>query len=349
MFYKLKNAFNVYCLKKCKNPVLLLGTPYFNNAGDNAQTVCIEKWIKENFASNKLFSFEQLFLTMNDYHYLKKIAKAIRKDVLVFVQSGYMSNVYQKDELFNRQLVSTFKSNRIVFLPKTISYSNDKDLVLTASFFNKHPSLVFVARDFVSERIAKSFFVNSTVLSNPDFVTSLIGNYHLPPKKKEGILLCLRNDKESAIDGETRKKLKSELEKIASVTLFDTTTHIDMDIVRKNRSKYVKSIIEKFSEYQLIITDRYHGTIFSLISNTHVIIISTSDHKLEGGIKWFPQHFSRIYSFINLNNACQNDNKSLLIDRVSDSAKKMISDSYEPLDNYMNKTYFTTLKKRIGL
>ncbi|WP_082026255.1 polysaccharide pyruvyl transferase family protein [Prevotella pectinovora] len=45
------------------------------------------------------------------------------------------------------------------------------------------------------------------------------------------------------------------------------------------------AILQQFAKYQVVITDRYHGTIFSQIVNTPVIVISSTDHKLRSGVK----------------------------------------------------------------
>ena len=50
---------------------------------------------------------------------------------------------------------------------------------------------------------------------------------------------------------------------------------------------HIMSEIERYSKYKLIITDRYHGTIFSLVAGTPVIIIKTTDHKVVTGADWF--------------------------------------------------------------
>lgn len=36
-----------------------------------------------------------------------------------------------------------------------------------------------------------------------------------------------------------------------------------------------------------IITDRYHGMIFSLISDTPVVVLGTNGHKVKEGATWF--------------------------------------------------------------
>lgn len=42
-----------------------------------------------------------------------------------------------------------------------------------------------------------------------------------------------------------------------------------------------------YSKYKVVITDRYHGTIFSLVACTPVIVLKTTDHKVITGAEWF--------------------------------------------------------------
>ena len=45
--------------------------------------------------------------------------------------------------------------------------------------------------------------------------------------------------------------------------------------------------IDTYAHYRAVITDRYHGTILSLVAGTPVIIIKTTDHKVTTGAEWF--------------------------------------------------------------
>ncbi|MFI5429468.1 polysaccharide pyruvyl transferase family protein [Aeromicrobium sp. UC242_57] len=63
-----------------------------------------------------------------------------------------------------------------------------------------------------------------------------------------------------------------------------------------------RSVIEAswadFSNYQVTVTDRYHGVIFSLISGTPVVVLESTDHKLRSGVQWFPpQIFGNMIRF----------------------------------------------------
>ena len=89
-----------------------------------------------------------------------------------------------------------------------------------------------------------------------------------------------------------------------------------------------------YSKFQLIITDRYHGTIFSLIAGTPVIVLKTTDHKLSSGVKWFPQDFKDYIEFV--------EN----IDSVYDTAQEILSKKLtHQLPPYFKQNYYDKLKK----
>lgn len=100
----------------------------------------------------------------------------------------------------------------------------------------------------------------------------------------------------------------------------------------KNRGALIRNILELFSKYQVIITDRYHGTIFSQIVNVPVVVINSADHKLSSGVKWFPKDkFSQnVYYAHNLDEAYQLANK--ILER---NGKVIMNHSYFK-DNYYN-------------
>ncbi len=56
----------------------------------------------------------------------------------------------------------------------------------------------------------------------------------------------------------------------------------------KNAKQYIeKKKLTLTLIIKLIITDRYHGTILSLVAGTPVIVIKTTDHKVTTGAEWF--------------------------------------------------------------
>ena len=78
---------------------------------------------------------------------------------------------------------------------------------------------------------------------------------------------------------------------------LDTTIKVEPEVIRADLKNYIEGYFEKFAHYKVIITDRYHGTIFSLISNTPVIVIKTKDHKVKTGVDWFKGRYDDQVSF----------------------------------------------------
>ena len=94
-------------------------------------------------------------------------------------------------------------------------------------------------------------------------------------------------------------------------------------------------MIEKFSTYRVVITDRYHGTIFSAIASTPVIVINSADHKLSSGVKWFPQEV--------FNDAVQYAEN---LDAAYEMAQKILVQEGRTYKNppYFKKKYWDMLK-----
>lgn len=78
-----------------------------------------------------------------------------------------------------------------------------------------------------------------------------------------------------------------KLEEESRVVRKDTQGKASFKTIRKNLWKFIYSEIESYSHFDVTITDRYHGTIFSLCAGTPVVIIKTTDHKVITGADWF--------------------------------------------------------------
>ena len=146
--------------------------------------------------------------------------------------------------------------------------------------------MLFLARDRISFGMAEEMFPDLPVLLYPDIVTTLIGQYKYE-NERDGILFCCRDDSERYYADEEIAELMKRCEKFAKVDKTDTTKKISYSEIVKNAEAYIMSEIERYSTYKLLITDRYHGTIFSLVAGTPVIIIKSTDHKVVTGAEWF--------------------------------------------------------------
>ena len=278
-----------------KKKVILFCIPSHPNLGDQAQLMCTEKWIKEKFSKYKMLSIGLLFscyknnpkeLFFNYSFFAFVVLKmTIRKKDVFIGHSGYFFTDHHGGWLTYDFLLQHW-NNRFIILPQTINFYSPFVKKMVSKTFSNRGNLTIFCRDEVSYKNAKQLFGTTKLFLFPDIVTSLIGT-RIYNTKREGVLFCMRDDIESFyseldIDGLMLWFGNVRKEKI------DTTLKISSGMMRKYRDDLINEMIEKMSTYQVVITDRYHGTIFSAIANTPVIVINSTDHKLSSGVKWFP-------------------------------------------------------------
>ena len=277
--------------------IFVFGSPFHSNLGDNAQTLCIAELLKKEFSDYAVKFFTDGYLASTGFKVIPYLSRVCRKDAMVMLHSGYhMTDLYMWEEMLNRYAIQSFKDRAILAFPQTIFYQADDELKKAEGIYNSHPSLTIMCRDEVSYAFAQAHFPKCRLLLMPDIVTSLIGKYDFHEERR-GILLCKRNDKESKFSASDIEELVVRLEKYGRVDVTDTTVSDSWATINKDLKKYLENIWRNYSKYKVVVTDRYHGTIFSLIANTPVIVIPSTDHKLSSGVKWFPDSFSEYVRF----------------------------------------------------
>lgn len=311
LFSFLRNGYYFVRMTLWRKPkmVFLFGSPGHTNLGDQAQTYCIKNYCKKNFPKYGILVF-----TLHRYNsFIRCLLKlSIRKDDKIFCHSGYhLTDLYNEQSVY-LSLISTFPHRQILIFPQTVYYKNSINLRNTADVLNRHGNVILLCRDEVSYQTAKEHFTNCKLLLYPDIVTSLIGSKRFT-NRRDGILFCLRDDVEAYYSNDELQSLIDRF-KGMHTERTDTTLHgITGKEVIKHRDKILMETWEKYSKYQLVITDRYHGTIFSLIAGTPVIVLSSADHKLSSGVKWFPTEiFGDYVSYASsLDDAFEKANKML--------------------------------------
>lgn len=317
--------------------ILYLDVPIHPNMGDLAQYYCIKEWMEKYYSEYEIIEIDaDVIITATKY--FKTLLKKMSKEDLIMFQSGYCTQDLggYHDEV-HRIVVDNVKEAEIIMLPQTIFYKNMENARRTANSYKNNKNLTILARDVKSFEYAKELFPFNRVKLCPDFVTSQIGKMSvLPKEKRNGILLCCRNDSEKYYSDEQISNLKEKLEDIDKVTIFDTTVQCDFSQLKNNIKGYVEEMIKEFSNYRVVITDRYHGTIFSLIAGTPVIVIKTNDHKVVTGVDWF----KGIYD----STVCYIDD----IEQVPACVKtKIDTASYSQLKPYFEENYFKELRIRL--
>lgn len=287
--------------------VFYFGITSHKNLGDMAQHYCIRTWIADNYPDYELVMLESDVIvnpkiTPSFFSHLKSIFK--EEDRIVF-QSGYCTQDLGGNHPLMHRLVCEFMPNaHILMMPQTIFFQHEENKRICAENHNKAKNMLFLARDFVSYEMAKEMFPDIKVRAFPDIVTTLIGTLHFD-NPREGVCLCTRNDGEKLYSVEQINELASRFEGDGiHVKQKDTQSKRTVAELRANLKGHIEAEIETYSHYEVTITDRYHGTIFSLCAGTPVIIIKTTDHKVTTGADWFKGIYDDyVYVADNLNEA----------------------------------------------
>lgn len=331
-----KKAIRDILENKAEKRIYYFGAPNHTNLGDWAQTYCILNYISKYWSEYKVVSIRNS-RTAFDNSFIRILKNNIHTDDIIMIQGGY---VFRDDsvlcEAYSR-ILDAFPNNRIVFFPSTILFHNEQKWKIIVDSLEKHPHVLLLARDSVSYEMAKKWLVNTRVECYPDIVTTLIGTqtYSVP---KRDILLCVRNDSEKLYSQNDLLKLKSELLKYVSEVEFTDTTCYDYgpEYIFNHIEEVVLTKIKEFSQYKLIITDRYHGVIFSLIANVPVIVLSSNDHKVKTGLKWFKGIYDGSFYF------AESITKAIALSKEILDKRKLFKN--EP---YMEATYYANLRQII--
>lgn len=292
-------------LREADKRIFYLGITSHVNLGDLGQHYCILNWIKENYPDYTLVMFEADPVVNKKYDFVGKLKKIYRPQDIIIFQSGYTTqDLGGLHNTMHEMVVDAIPNSKILMLPQTIYFQLEENKKHTAQILNKGKNMLFLARDFVSYKIAKEMMPDVTVKAYPDIVTTLIGTLKFNNQRK-GICICTRNDSEKFYS-------KQEIDELAAlfkangfpIIQKDTQSSATLSEIRSNLKYHIYKEIESYSHFKVTITDRYHGTIYSLCAGTPVIIIRTTDHKVITGADWFKGVYDDyVYVAKNLNEA----------------------------------------------
>jgi len=286
-YYFGKNHSSQFNVNTSKVFIMLAGD--YGNLGDIAITEAQKQFIQKN-----LEGYEIIPVYLNNTLKMIKTIKNIIKpnDIITIIGGGNMGDLYEGYENLRRNLIKSFPNNRIISFPQTIDFSTSesgkKSFQKTLNSYNSHTDLHIFARESISFEIMKKSFSNNIVNLVPDIVLSLKMEKERK-EKRDGIVLCLRNDSEVKLDESTRNDMiKLINNKFTNVSFHDT--HLGSDGEGKHKSfKDLQSafynLLDRFSNSKLVITDRLHGMIFCAITGTPCIVLPNSNHKIKGTYK----------------------------------------------------------------
>lgn len=265
--------------------IYYLDSPDYGNIGDLAIREGVVEFIKTTLPHNEIVEVTQGEFPEVFYH-LKQTIRPI--DIICLTGGGNMGSTYQKFEMIKRLVVQSFPKNKIVIFPQTIDYRDDsygiKEKKRASNIYSNSKNLTITAREKISYEMMNEIYYNTNVILVPDIVLSLQNYFN--EGKRNGILLAIRDDIESKIDIKDRNKILIKCEELEE-KVIKTDTTIDIEgFNREQLHDLVPNKIKEFGSAKLVVTDRLHGMIFSVISGTPCIVFENSNHKIAGTYEW---------------------------------------------------------------
>lgn len=268
--------------------LFLMGTPWHGNLGDEAIALAEKYILNKNYNDYEIIEYP---LEICQNKLFQVLGLGIRKNDIIYMHGGgNLGTLYISEEKWRRNFIQYHSENKIIVMPQSIFFHNNNfgitELKESCEIYNCHKNLTFILRDEVSYNFAKKNFYNVKKILAPDAVTSLQGIMENEKINRTGLTFFLRNDKEKIVDISAIKQIKHYL-KNNKINYKISDTVVPYKVYSDQRKKEVFKVLRLAKASRLIITDRYHGVIFSVITNTPVIAFKSFDTKISSGIKWF--------------------------------------------------------------
>jgi pyruvyl transferase EpsI len=289
-------------LLSTKQKIFIALAADYGNLGDVAISYAQYVFLKENFPNVEIIDVP-ISQTLRNIREIKKHISS--NDVITIIGGGNLTDKYQDIEDYRLLWLKSFPKNKIISFPQTLDFNTDKkgNKSLRTSFeiYNSHSRFTMFARESVSFERMNHLLISSPQIC-PDIVLSL--DKSTPSVKRTKITCCIREDDESNLSQEQRVKLLNEIETSYSSVTF-TDTHIGIsNLSWQQRQQELDNIWAQFRSSRIIITDRLHGMIFSVITKTPCLVLINNNHKIAQTYKnWLSQlHHIRLVESYDLTN-----------------------------------------------
>lgn len=268
--------------KSDKKKVVIFLAGFYANLGDLAITYAQREFLREMYPDREVI----MVPSTETYTSMKTLKKIINKDdVITLIGGGNMSDLYWSLESARLFVIKSFKKNKIVSFPQTVSFSDTEKgrecLNTSRKVYSKHKNIVFFLRENNAFTRFKKYFPSVKCELCPDMVLSL--NKTEPRAERDKVVCCLRNDGESYITGAQRKSIITQMRNNFDNVILRDTVDVSVD---ECTEEVFESTLESFwamlRSSRVVVTDRLHCMIFCVITGTPCVAIDNSNNKISG-------------------------------------------------------------------
>ncbi|MFH1858293.1 MAG: polysaccharide pyruvyl transferase family protein [Candidatus Omnitrophota bacterium] len=270
----------------------LLDFPNHSNFGDSAIWLGEIAWLRQH--DIKVVYISELKTCSFDH-----LARSLGSGgVILLSGGGNLGDLYSNHQRLREAVITAFPKHRIVQLPQSIWFEKAENLSRTKAVFSRHPDLILLVRDKRSLEIARNDFKVPTYLC-PD-MAFLLGSLARPSPADSEILWLLRKDEESlsatfmgSSEGRCVDWADGAMPIFLQITrfLFKQATEHPRKLggLRRTLSWTYNLVAHQrvgigcrlLSQGKVVITDRLHGHILSLLLGIPHIILDNNYGKVK--------------------------------------------------------------------
>lgn len=264
-----------------KKRAIFIGSPVHGNLGDQLIALECLDFIQD-------LGYEELIEIPEFVYELfpQRISIQPLDDVFI-TGGGWMGDMYE-DELVIESIIKNWPNNRIVILPQTIFFSGSNVMSSPEQLrrvFNKASNLIVCVRDRQSYEVCLTLLGlgREQCFLLPDMALLKLKDIIIKDYTQTNrVLFSLRNDTEKIQKTDILKKIIKSLEKEGIKCVYSSTVLNQKIGPFKKRTNAIQDKISEFNYADLIVTDRLHSMVFSLLAGTKCIALDNSTHKVSG-------------------------------------------------------------------
>lgn len=268
-----------FCKKNGQVEFLIFNSPIHGNIGDHAIIYAEYKLLEKlNIKAFEIPTYEEIY-------YFDYIKKHLKKDMIISITGGgFIGSQWIEEENLVNKVIQNFKENKIIIFPATFYFKDDeegrKELEKSIKTIGGAKNIHIFARESRTYEFVKNTYAKANISLVPDIVLSL-ENVIFDNLEREGVLLCLRKDVESVFSEDDKEKIINIISKYDK-KIKKTDTVVDYYIRPENREKEIEEKLKEFASSKIVITDRLHGMIFAVITNTPCLVLGNYNYKVKG-------------------------------------------------------------------
>ena len=278
-------------------PCALVDFPSHSNVGDSAIWLGEKKVLRRRGVT-------VVYVCDGRTYARKHLTKRLGREGIILIHGGgNLGDLWPAREQFREKIIQDFTDHKIIQLPQSIHFAKSENLKQAKVVFNAHPDLTILVRDTHSFEMAKNEFSAKSILC-PDLAFAL-DRPSRPSLPESEMVWLSRTDKESmgfALDDTSKNSKGAPLNKTDWLGERPTLTHKLYTFVKgriERRPTYLgwcsgflsqgydwiaNQRLERgyraLSRGRVVITDRLHGHILSLLLGIPHVLLDNNYGKL---------------------------------------------------------------------